>query len=111
LAIEMLSGDRQSAVEALAATLNVTQYGAELLPTEKIQRLKELTQDGHKVLMVGDGLNDAPGLATAHASFSPSTAADISQTTAEPYFKVMTQLRQRYPSCVPVSAWRCRTLL
>ena len=86
-AIEILSGDRQSAVEALAAKLNIPQYRAQLLPTEKIQRLKELAQGSHKVLMVGDGLNDAPALATAHASLSPSTAADISQTTADAVFQ------------------------
>jgi P-type Cu2+ transporter len=87
LATEILSGDRQTAVASVAAMLKITRYFSQLLPTEKIQRLKDLAESGHKVLMIGDGLNDAPALATAHASLSPSTAADISQTTADAIFQ------------------------
>jgi Cu2+-exporting ATPase len=87
LASEILSGDRPSTVAALAATLGVKRYRAQLLPTDKIQRLKQLAEAGHKALMVGDGLNDAPALAAAHASLSPSTAADISQTAADAVFQ------------------------
>ncbi|MFM9847951.1 MAG: heavy metal translocating P-type ATPase [Hyphomicrobiaceae bacterium] len=87
LSIEILSGDRQNAVAPVATALNITQYRAQLLPTQKIQRLKDLAESGHKVLMVGDGLNDAPALAAAHASLSPSTATDISQTTADVVFQ------------------------
>lgn len=87
LAPEILSGDRSNAVAALAVMLDVRNYRGQLLPTDKIQRLKELAAAGRKVLMVGDGLNDAPALAAAHASLSPSTAADISQTAADAVFQ------------------------
>jgi Cu2+-exporting ATPase len=84
---EMLSGDRWTPVQALAAKLGMKTFRGELLPTDKITCLKQLAEDGRKVLMVGDGLNDAPALATAHASLSPSTAADISQTAADAVFQ------------------------
>jgi Cu2+-exporting ATPase len=87
LEIEILSGDRASTVKEISAKLSISRYCAELLPSEKIARLQDLATNGNKVLMVGDGLNDAPALATAHASLSPSTAADISQITADAIFQ------------------------
>jgi len=83
-ALEILSGDRPSAV---ARDLEVQGCGAQLIPTDKVGRLSELAAAGHKVLMVGDGLNDAPALSAAHASLSPATAADISQTAADAVFQ------------------------
>jgi Cu2+-exporting ATPase len=82
-ATELLSGDRAAAVEAAAAGSAIARWRAGQLPADKIARLEELKATGRKVLMVGDGLNDAPALAAAHASISPATAADISQTAAD----------------------------
>jgi Cu2+-exporting ATPase len=82
-AVELLSGDRQSAVEAAASGAGIRRWRAGQLPADKIARLEQLKAAGRKVLMVGDGLNDAPALATAHASISPASAADISQTAAD----------------------------
>jgi Cu2+-exporting ATPase len=83
LATELLSGDRTAAVEAAAAGAGILDWRAGQLPADKIARLEALKAAGRKVLMVGDGLNDAPALAAAHASISPVTAADISQTAAD----------------------------
>jgi Cu2+-exporting ATPase len=86
-AIELISGDRVEAVEAAACELGITRWQAGRKPQEKIARLDQLKAQGHKVLMVGDGLNDAPALATAHASLSPSSAADISQIASDAIFQ------------------------
>lgn len=87
LNVEMLSGDRASVANALAQGLGISQVTAQAKPGDKITRLQALASQGRKVLMVGDGLNDAPALAAAHVSMSPSTAADISQTAADIVFR------------------------
>ncbi len=85
--IEILSGDSRGAVEQAAATLATEAWQAEMTPADKIARIDALKRSGRKVLMVGDGLNDAPALAAGHASLSPATAADISQTAADAIFQ------------------------
>jgi len=86
LTVEMLSGDREPAVRAAAEVLGIHQWRAEVTPVNKIVHVDELKRHGHKVLMVGDGLNDAPALAAAHASMSPVTATHISQAVADAVF-------------------------
>jgi Cu2+-exporting ATPase len=86
LGIVILSGDRADAVAPVAAALGVSSWQAGLKPAEKIAFIERLKQDGRRVLMVGDGLNDAPALAAAHASISPITAADVTQAQADAVF-------------------------
>jgi Cu2+-exporting ATPase len=86
-AVELLSGDRAPVVGPVAGALGITEGQARCTPQEKIARLQQLCSSGRKVLMVGDGLNDAPALAAAHASLSPATAADISQMTSDAVFQ------------------------
>lgn len=83
LDVEMLSGDREAAAAKVASGLGVTSWRAGLSPREKIDHLDQLRAEGRKIAMVGDGLNDAPSLAGAHASLSPGTAADASQAAAD----------------------------
>ena len=80
---EMLSGDRMEAAARIAETAAITHWRARLTPADKIARLDEIRTAGKKAAMVGDGLNDAPALAAAHASLSPGTAADASQAAAD----------------------------
>lgn len=86
MAVEIVSGDREPAVRAAARTLGIAEWRAGVTPADKIARIEELKRQGFKVMMVGDGLNDAPALAAAHVSMSPISAAHLSQTTADLVF-------------------------
>ena len=87
LAVELLSGDRPTAVVDAARTVGIDTWRAEARPAAKAQHLAELAAQGKRVLMVGDGLNDAPALAAAHASLSPTTAAEATQNAADAVFQ------------------------
>ncbi|MCK1422578.1 MULTISPECIES: cation-translocating P-type ATPase [unclassified Bradyrhizobium] len=86
IGVEILSGDREPAVRAAAYSLGVPEWRAGVTPADKIARIEELKRRGAKVLMVGDGMNDAPSLAAAHVSMSPISAAHLSQATADLIF-------------------------
>jgi len=87
MAVSLLSGDRHAAVAAVAGSLGITDWKAEQTPADKAAALHALVGQGRTVLMVGDGLNDAPALAAASVSMSPSTAVDVSQTAADVVFQ------------------------
>ena len=87
LSVELLSGDGVAPVAAAAAGAGILSWKAAEQPQAKIARLEALRASGKRALMVGDGLNDAPALAAAHASLSPATAADIAQTAADFVFQ------------------------
>ncbi|HWM48230.1 MAG TPA: heavy metal translocating P-type ATPase [Xanthobacteraceae bacterium] len=86
LAVCILSGDRAEAVAPVAAALGIEDWQAGLMPGRKVELLRDLKARGKRVLMVGDGINDAPSLAEAHVSLSPITAAEISQAHADAVF-------------------------
>ncbi|MGE5504589.1 MAG: heavy metal translocating P-type ATPase metal-binding domain-containing protein [Actinomycetota bacterium] len=87
LAVELLSGDREPTVRRVAGLLKLETWRAACTPADKVARLEELRGQGRRVLMVGDGLNDAPALAAASVSMSPSTAVDVSPTAAAVVFQ------------------------
>lgn len=83
LASSLLSGDRERVVRGLASKLGIADWGGALDPMAKARAIGRMTEAGEKVLMVGDGLNDAPALRSAHVSIAPSTAADIGRQAAD----------------------------
>jgi len=82
-AIEIMSGDRAPAVACAARTLGITRWRAAMTPADKVARISALQSQGRRVLMVGDGLNDAPSLAVADASLSTATAVHLAQAAAD----------------------------
>ena len=83
LAVHLVSGDDANETQRIAAALGITTWRAGADPTEKIRYIQALADDGAKVLMVGDGLNDTGALAAAYASVSPATAADASRAASD----------------------------
>ncbi len=81
----IVSGDRQAPVGALAIELGIA-GDAEMRPDTKLALLDALKADGRRPLMVGDGINDGPALAAAHASIAPGSASDVSQQAADAVF-------------------------
>lgn len=81
--VELLTGDKKSIAAETAQLLGIDTWQAEVSPTDKLARLDELKSQGHKTLMIGDGINDAPALASAYASASPAGAADVSRAAAD----------------------------
>ena len=86
LELRILSGDRAAAVAPNAEALGIATWEGGCRPADKIAAIEALKAQGRRVLMVGDGLNDAPALASAHVSLSPITAADVAQAHSDAVF-------------------------
>lgn len=85
--LSLLSGDRVAAVQAVAKQVGIADARADLSPKEKAEIIAQMKRDGAAVMMVGDGLNDAPSLASATVSLSPAGAMDITQNAADIVFQ------------------------
>ncbi|WP_182201333.1 heavy metal translocating P-type ATPase [Paraliobacillus salinarum] len=80
----MLTGDNEGTAKTISNETTVNRYFAELLPEDKVDAIKKLQQEGHKVAMVGDGINDAPALATADLGIAMGGAGtDTAMETAD----------------------------
>ena len=83
IATALVSGDNRIAVEAVAADLDITDVHFECTPEDKLAIIENAQQRGERVVMIGDGINDAPVLAGADTSVAPAHGALLAQTSAE----------------------------
>jgi Cu2+-exporting ATPase len=81
--VMLISGDAEGAVRDLAKRLGITGWTAGALPAEKAAAVARLSAQGHRVLMVGDGLNDTAALVAAHVSISPASALDAARVASD----------------------------
>lgn len=79
----MMTGDNKRTAENVAATLELDRFYAEVLPEEKAQFVKAAKAEGHRVVMVGDGINDSPALSEADAGIAIAEGADIAREIAD----------------------------
>ena len=83
LRVMLMSGDADAPVQALAGRIGITDYAAQVSPLDKSARIAALRAAGHKVLMIGDGLNDTAALAAAHVSIAPASALDAARAASD----------------------------
>jgi Cu2+-exporting ATPase len=81
--IVLMSGDARASVEAVARSVGVDRFHAEMLPEDKAARVRDLQKQGKTVAMVGDGINDAPALAVADVGISLHGGTDVALETAD----------------------------
>jgi len=97
--ISVLSGDRSASVARVAEAVGIDSAASDIRPEGKIERIEKYQNDGDIVLMVGDGINDAPALAAATVSMAPSGGSDIGRTASDLVFTGTSLL-------AVVDAWR-----
>jgi Zn2+/Cd2+-exporting ATPase len=82
----LLTGDHEATAHMIAKEAGIERYEANCMPEDKVNRIKELQKEIGKVLMVGDGINDAPALATADVGVAMGAGTDVSLETADIVF-------------------------
>jgi Cu2+-exporting ATPase len=83
IGVSLLTGDRQAAADTVGAALGIEETHGDMLPAEKAAFISALRDNGLRVLMIGDGINDTAALAAAHVSISPSEAMDAARAASD----------------------------
>jgi Cu+-exporting ATPase len=102
LSVMMLTGDNQASAALVANLLGITQWQAALLPADKAQAIARLQQQGQRVAMVGDGINDAPALAQADLGLAMATGTAVAVSAAD------ITLLHGNPALVPAALQICQ---
>ncbi len=99
----LISGDRKDVVEKIAKQLGIKEYYSDVKPDDKVKIVESLQKKGHKVIMMGDGINDAASLAKADVGIAVATGTDVTKASADVIvtgnldtsFKVLWELSNR----------------